>query len=108
MKGEYTPFSRKRPASPSSELTTAKKSKEDKENITPRGHGQGKPALADVEELIGVVEDVEQVEAEVDEVHDLMVCTCMSSLLTIIIHACKIATCINDMYMYMYIHICVF
>ena len=32
----------------------------------------GKPALAEVEELIGVVEDMEQVEAEVDEAQDLM------------------------------------
>ena len=33
----------------------------------------GKPALAEVEELIGMVEDVEQVEAKVDKAHDLMV-----------------------------------
>ena len=65
---------------------------------------EGKPALAEVEKLIGVVEDVEQVEAEVDEAHDLMVCTHMSSLLTII-HACKIATCINDMYIYIHIRV---
>ena len=36
------------------------------------------PALAEVEELTGVVEDVEHVRAEVDEAHDLMVCTVMS------------------------------
>ncbi len=41
LRGEYTPFSRKRPASPSSDLTVAKKSKEDKENVTPRGRGRG-------------------------------------------------------------------
>ena len=46
LRGEYTPFSRKRPASPSSELTSAKKSKEDmeedKENNTPRRSGCGR------------------------------------------------------------------
>ena len=46
LRGEYTPFSRKRPASPPSELTNAKKSKVDKENVTPqrsgRGHGRGR------------------------------------------------------------------
>lgn len=42
LRGEYTPFSRKRPASPSSDLTSAKKSKEDKENTTPQRNGRGR------------------------------------------------------------------
>ena len=42
--------------------------------------GRVNPALAEVEELhvTVVVEDAEQVRAEVDEAHDLMVCTGMS------------------------------
>ena len=40
--------------------------------------GGVKLALAEVEEVTGVVEDVEQVKAEVEEAHDLMVCTSMS------------------------------
>ena len=47
LRGEYTPFSRKRPASPSSDLTVAKKSKEDKENVTPRGRGRGRGCKRD-------------------------------------------------------------
>ena len=44
LRGDYTQFSHKRPASPSSELTSAKKSKEDIENVTPlrSGRGQGR------------------------------------------------------------------
>ena len=39
---------------------------------------EGEPAQAEVEELKGMVEYVEQVEAEVDKAHDPMLCTCMS------------------------------
>lgn len=64
LRGEYTPFSHKRPASPPSELTH---SKQDKENIMPqrsgRGHGRGrgggKSAQAEVGKLTGMVVDME-------------------------------------------------
>ena len=64
LRGVYAPFFRKQPASPPSELTSAKKSKVDKENVTPqrsgreRGWGRGKRAQAEIEEPRCVVKDM--------------------------------------------------
>ena len=84
LNGEYTPFSRRRqaspPESPSLELTNAKRAKRTrrmlhlKEVDVDEDEDKGGEIPAEAEELADVVEDVVgRVVVEVDEAHDLMV-----------------------------------